>query len=59
MPSSNMWAALRENVPNVLSRCHTKRKMGARGRARPSFGMTLTFHKKKKSKIFKKNFFFF
>ncbi len=56
------WAALREKVPNVLSRCQTKRRMGARGRAHPSFqsfGMTPTFQKKKKkkSKFFKKNFF--
>ena len=49
-----------KKVPNVLSRCHTKRRTGARGRARPSFGMTPTFQqkKKKKSKIFKKEFFF-
>ncbi len=37
-------------TPNVLSRCHTKRRTGARGRARPSFGMTPTFQKKKKRK---------
>ena len=24
-----LWAALRENVPNVLIRCHTKRRTGA------------------------------
>ncbi len=36
------WAELREKVPNVLSRCHTKRRAGARGRTRPSFGMTPT-----------------
>ncbi len=36
----SMWAALHEKVPNVLSRCHTKRRTGARGHARPSFGMT-------------------
>ncbi len=42
------WAALPKKVPNVLSRCHTKRRMGAQGRARPSFGMTPTFLKKKK-----------
>ncbi len=35
-----MWAALHEKVPNVLSRCHTKR--GA-----TSFGITTTFTKKK------------
>ncbi len=34
------WVALREKVPDVLSCCHTKRRTGARGRARPSFGMT-------------------
>ncbi len=27
----------------LKSRCHTKRRMGARGRAHPSFGMTPTF----------------
>ncbi len=32
----------REKVPNVLSRCHTKRKIGVRGRAHPSFRMTPT-----------------
>ncbi len=32
-----------ENVPKGLSRCHTKRRTGARGRARPSYGMTPTF----------------
>ena len=26
-----IWAALREKVPNVLSHCHTKRRMGAQG----------------------------
>ncbi len=52
------WAALREKVPNVLSRCHTKIRTGARGRARPSFGMTPTFQKKKKKpKMFKKKNF--
>ncbi len=34
------WAASREKVPNVLCRCHTKRRMGACSRAHPSFGMT-------------------
>ena len=34
------WAALCEKVPNGLSRCHTKRRMGARGRTHPSFGRT-------------------
>ncbi len=32
------WAAWREKVPNILRRCHTKRRTGAR----PSFGMTPT-----------------
>ncbi len=27
-------------VPNVLSRCHTKRMVDVPGRAHPSFGMT-------------------
>ena len=33
------WAELREKVPNVLSRFHTKRRTGAQGPrlARPSF----------------------
>ena len=34
-----MWPALREKVPNVLSHCHTKRRMPVH----PSFGMTPTF----------------
>ena len=33
-----IWAALCEKVPNVLSHCHSKRRTGARGGARPSFG---------------------
>ncbi len=41
------WAVSRKKVPNVLSRCHTKRTIGACGRAHPSFGMTPTFQKKK------------
>ncbi len=41
-----IWDALREQVPNVLSRYHTKRRTGARGRARASFGMTPTYQKK-------------
>ncbi len=36
----NIWAALREKVPNVLSRCHTKKRTGS------SFVMTQTFQKK-------------
>ncbi len=36
-----MWAALREKVPNVLSRCHTKRRMDGLP-VHPSFGMTTT-----------------
>ncbi len=56
-----IWAALREKVPNVLSRCHTKRRTGARGRDRPSFGMTPTFLNffLKKKQIFENFFFFF
>ncbi len=38
-----IWAASRKNVPNVLSRCHTKRRMGTCGLAHPSFGMTQTY----------------
>ncbi len=30
-------------IPNVLSRCHTKRRTGTCGNACPSFGMTPTF----------------
>ncbi len=41
-----MWAVSCEKIPYVLSRCHTKRRTDARGRARPSFGMTPTFQKK-------------
>ncbi len=37
------WAALRKMVSNVLSCCHTERRMGMWGRAHPSFGMTPTF----------------
>ncbi len=37
------WVASHE-VPNGLSRCHTKRTMGARGCAHPSFGRTPTFY---------------
>ncbi len=33
---SVMWAASHKKVPNVLSRCHTKRRMGTCGRAHPS-----------------------
>ena len=36
---------------NGLSRCHTKRRTGARSHARPSFGVTPTFPKKKKKII--------
>ncbi len=50
----NNWAALCEKVPNALSRSHTKRWTGARGRVRPSFGMTPTFPKKKSQKKFSK-----
>ena len=32
-----------------MSRCRTKRRMGAHGCVHPSFGMTLTFQKKKKN----------
>ena len=42
--------ASRKKVPNCLSRCHTKRRTDARGCARPSFGMTPTFPKKKEKK---------
>ncbi len=38
------WAASSENVPNGLSRCHNKRRVGAPGHAPPSFGMTPTVY---------------
>ncbi len=53
------WAAVCEKVPYGLSRSHTKRRTGARGCARPSFGMTPTFQKKKKIRFFFFFFFFF
>ncbi len=40
------WAVLHEKVPSGLSCCHTKRRTVAR----PSFGMTPTFQKKKSKK---------
>ncbi len=40
-------------VPNILSRCHAKCRTGARGHARPSFGMTPTFQLKIKKKSVK------
>ncbi len=42
-----MLAVLREKVPNVLSRCDTKRRMVHPSSC--SFGMTSTFPKKKKN----------
>ena len=39
----HIWMALCEKVPNALSQCHPKRRMGAHGRAHPPFGMTPTF----------------
>ena len=51
-----MWVAFCKKVPNVLSRCHAKRRKCARGRARPSFGMTPTFPKKKRKRKKEKNF---
>ncbi len=38
-----IWVASCEKVPNVLSRCHTKRRMCVCGSAHPSFGMTPTW----------------
>ena len=35
-----IWAVLHKKVPNALSRCHTKRRTDAYGRAHPSNGMT-------------------
>ncbi len=51
----HIWAASREKVPNVLSRCHTKR------RTRPPFfwyDTDFSTNKKKKKKK-NQNFFFF
>ena len=45
-PQKKIGTLLHEKVPNGPSRCHTKRRMGARGCAHPSFGMTPTFQKK-------------
>ena len=45
-----MCAASHKKVPNVLSQCRTKRRMGTHGRAHPSFGITPTPPPKKKSK---------
>ncbi len=42
-----MWVALREKAPNVLSHCHTKRRMDAHGHVHFSFGMTPTSPKEK------------
>ncbi len=33
----NLWAAVCKKVPNVLSRCHTKRRMDGYIPTRPSF----------------------
>ncbi len=52
----DIWAVLREKVPNVLSHCHTKRRTGAGGRARPWRGLTPTIGKKKKKNCPKKIF---
>ncbi len=49
-----IWAKILGKVPNVLSRCHTKRRVGVLGRACPSFGMSPTFPKKRRKKKFKK-----
>ena len=50
-----IWAVSCKKVPNILSRCHTKRRTGAIGRTIPSFGMTLTFQKKKLKFVFSKS----
>ncbi len=44
-----IWVALRKNVPNGLSRSHTKRRAGERGRARHSFMYDTDFSGKQKS----------
>ena len=38
-----VWAVLHVMAPYGMSGCHTQRRMGARGRAHPSFGMLPTF----------------
>ena len=38
-----MGGIVQKGPCNGLSRWHTKRRMGAHGRAHPSFGMTPTF----------------
>ncbi len=48
---SNIWAALREKVPNVLSRCHTKKKDGRAGPRPPFFWYDTDFSKKYEKKI--------
>ena len=40
---SHMRGVSRENRPYDLCQCHTKRRMGMRGLAHPSFSMTPTF----------------
>ena len=40
-------AVLYKKVRNVLSHCHTNRRMGVHGHAHPCFDMTPTFQKKK------------
>ena len=43
----------RGKVPNVLSRCHTKRRTGSRGCADPSFGLKQNFETKSKKSVLK------
>ncbi len=46
-PDGTEWSLWEKNGKcqdsKVLSRRHTKRRIGAHGRAHPSFGVTLTF----------------
>ena len=41
------WVAVHEKASYVLSRCHTKRRTGARGRDRPFFFKSVSYQKKR------------
>ncbi len=56
MIKGNNWATSREKVPNVLSRRHTKRRIGAYD---PDFLDFFSFEKKKNEFLFLLSFFFF
>ncbi len=50
--SCNIWAPSCKKVPYGLSCCHTKRRMGARGRTHCSFGMTPVYCMKSVGALF-------